>query len=307
MRLWQGDDTVTPGYWFRCEPGAKNLLGMSSFRARYTWCADVPQMPGVGETYDPRPEYGKGANPLGYPGAAMCGSYDAFVGGGVRGVDPELATLPDGSLEACFPAVPAAADFCRSASVIGDVTRWDMADFTRAGDVAILVTYGRRFLGQAPLYALPGWAALHTVQLYGGQDRATVYRRLLDGTEHFVDVTTSGDQFGGTMWRISPSSATVEGFGAVTEDGPGAEYHPPRLTAAGPGRVLILAVIAFDYFIFAGRSMPPESCSGGAGGGSAMETFVAQGVGPGLMPDYWLAVDGASTTGAGLSVLVRGG
>jgi len=105
MKLWKNRDTLTPVYWFRCEPDAKNFGLRTSFGSHKTWCRDLEEDDLCGERLS-NYSYYNAANPVGYDGQRHCGADLAMQFGGVTPRDPDLVTDGNGSLPCCFVTPP---------------------------------------------------------------------------------------------------------------------------------------------------------------------------------------------------------
>lgn len=111
MRLWADRPDTVQVRWFFCDTEARLFPFPHRFGAR-VWRNDKkgwyqPLPPGApgelgrgGGVYDP------GANVIGYRGVNFCGRPQAFLTGGITGVDPEITTSADGSAACCRLARP---------------------------------------------------------------------------------------------------------------------------------------------------------------------------------------------------------
>jgi hypothetical protein len=101
MRLWADRPDEVTVNWFRADPGAEVFPGPQSFTSRVWLDPGYVGIPlAIGETLAPRP-YNLGVNIAGLRGSNHCGRDQAFITGGVTGVDPEIPVLPDGSSACC--------------------------------------------------------------------------------------------------------------------------------------------------------------------------------------------------------------
>lgn len=102
MRLWADRPDEVEVRWFRAADGADFFPGAHSFTSR-DWLPFVfkdEPFP-VGEVVGPR-SWDPGVNLVGYPGRNFCGRPEAYLTGGVTGLDPEIHTTGDGNAPCCF-------------------------------------------------------------------------------------------------------------------------------------------------------------------------------------------------------------
>jgi hypothetical protein len=102
MRLWQGSDELVQGRWLRAPPGAKGIEGPHRITSAW-WRDPHGPDPDIGEVFEPRLAYDKGANPAGYTGDHICGSKLAVASGGVHGRDTPVPLRADGVALCCWP------------------------------------------------------------------------------------------------------------------------------------------------------------------------------------------------------------
>lgn len=101
MRLWADRPDEVTVNWFRADPGAEVFPGPHSFTSRNWLDPGYIGVPlAIGETLAPR-VYSPGINFAGLRGTNHCGRDQAFITGGVTGIDPEIPVLPDGSSACC--------------------------------------------------------------------------------------------------------------------------------------------------------------------------------------------------------------
>jgi hypothetical protein len=106
MRFWDGENAIlVPGRWFRCDLVASVFPHPHAYMSLKTYDRAY-RNDGPGEDLREGTEYDKGANPVGYLGLTFCGRPEAFLTGGVSGVDPGIRTDADGWARCCGIRIP---------------------------------------------------------------------------------------------------------------------------------------------------------------------------------------------------------
>lgn len=216
MKLWADSDEVTPGYWFRAEPGAEVIQGESPFRKHSTWDREL-KWDGTGEqTLTPAPYY-KGQNPLGYDGKVHCGGDEWLKTGGVHGRDEELETDDVGSLPCCFGGLEPLPEIAEvfhlnaynTSSTSGEILRAHPFPNPPAGTLAVLA-FDHFGFGAVSTASVPGWTKLTEIVYGGGSGRVSAWWRLIDGSELWpMPVAFTGVfAMGGYGFAFDPAGAT---------------------------------------------------------------------------------------------------
>jgi hypothetical protein len=106
MRLWADKPDLVEVRWFRAPKGAKFFPGPHAFTSRQLYPIEYKddEFP-VGEVPG-KTAYDDGQNVSGYVGTNFCGRVEAFLLGGVTGVDQGIPTGPGGAAACCNVADP---------------------------------------------------------------------------------------------------------------------------------------------------------------------------------------------------------
>lgn len=314
MKLWADSDELTPGYWFRAEPGAEVLEGLSPFRKRSTWDADRKPWDPLGEQPTGYSDYSKGENTLGYPGTSDCGDSDAFRAGGIHGVHEPLTTEADGSLACCFPLPPPPAPLPEPAwwylsasstgtttGVIGPAPPFGPPP---AGTLAVLAYSHWASVVPADVPTIPGWTLLASLAWPVNFGNLSVWYRLIDGTESWpmpIAFATSQGDFGiGTAIEHHGATVAEAALSPVVFPAP---YFDGSALSVPEERYGLLWAVAFNTLeptVSAANGWTARTSSGGLGIHRPISLLGLIPAGGRPLP----TVTGASVSGRSWSVVV---
>lgn len=294
MKLWADSDVITPGRWFRCEPGAKVLNGPSPFRKRSTWESDLPGWSGLGEQ-TPARTYDLGANPIGYHGRTHCGGESWLHSGGLHGRDEELTTDEDGSLGCCDLDIPATFNMCRP----GQYVAGQFIAMKPEGDIVaktgIMLVCHQGPVGGSPPAVVTDWALVESRTYRAGEIRLSVYRHVYGPSDpaswpfpFVANQVTMGVQF-----VFDGNRAQVDQWATDIGDPPvlNQRMFTPRVTPSGPDQVACYSMFAYNTSTALGGPFPPRICNMSAGTGTVGINAVEP-AGEVLTPAYFVDFTG---------------